>query len=125
MAVALAEIETAFDQTAALNDFKLRIERLIRFGARHPAVRARFAARAALLARCDLGGAIVTVERWWREERKALQIASLFGHGNRLPLETLRELRVILRLMRYRRKQTEFSAIVAALLDQPAAMAAE
>jgi hypothetical protein len=126
MAAALAEIETAFDQAAAVNNFKLRVERLVRLGVQHPAVRARFAARAALLAGCDdLGGAIVIVERWWREERKALQIASLFGHGNRLSLETLRELRLILRLLRYRRKQAEFSAIIAALLNQPTAIAAE
>ena len=125
MAIALAEIGTAFDQAAAINSFKLRIERLIRLGAGDPAVRARFAARAALLAGCDLGGAVVTVERWWREERKALQVASLFGHGSRLSLETLRELRLIVRLLRYQRRQADFHAIMAALSDQPAAIAAE
>jgi hypothetical protein len=125
MAVALTEIEAAFDQSAAVNNFKIRVERLVRLGVQHPAVRARFTARAALIAGGDLGAAIVTVERWWREERKALQIASLFGHGNRLSLETLRELLLVLRLLRYARKHAEFPVMVAALLDQPAAIAAE
>lgn len=125
MAIALAEIGTAFDQAAAVNSFKLRVERLVRLGVRHPAVRARFAARAALLAGGDLGGAIVTADRWWREERKALAVASLFGHGSRLSLETLRELRLILRLLRFTRRQAEFPAIVAALSERPLAVAAE
>jgi hypothetical protein len=125
MAIVLAEIGTAFDQAAAVNDFKLHVERLIGLGAHHPTVRARFATRAALLAGCDLGGAIVTVERWWREERKALQVASLFGHGSRLSVETLRELRLMLRLMRFKHRQADFPAIIAGLSGQLTAIAAE
>jgi hypothetical protein len=65
------------------------------------------------------------VERWWRDERKAFQIASAFGYGTRLSLEILCELRLILRLMRFKRMQSEFSAVLTALCDMPAEMAAE
>jgi hypothetical protein len=125
MTIALAEIGVAFDRAAAVNSFKLRVERLIRLGAEHPMVLARFGARAAPLPGHDLDAAIVTVDGWWREERKALQIASLFGHGNRLSLETLRELRLILRLMRFKHWRAEFVATLAALNHQPTAIAAE
>ena len=48
------------------------------------------------------------MERWWRDERKAFQIASALGGGTRLSLEVLRELRLILRLMRFKRMQAEY-----------------
>jgi hypothetical protein len=111
--------------TAAVNDFKLRVERLLRLGPQHPAVRARFAARAERLSGRDLTAAITIVERWWRDERRAFQIASAFGYGNRLSLEVLRELRLALRLLRCKRMHAEFSAIVAALCDDVLAQAAE
>ena len=38
--VALTEIGAAFDQAAVINGFKIRVERLIRRGPRHPALRA-------------------------------------------------------------------------------------
>jgi hypothetical protein len=123
--VALAEIGAAFDQSAAINSFKIRVERLIRRGPHHPALRARFGARAALLHGRDLDAAIATVERWWRDERKAFQIASALGGGSRLSLEVLRELRLILRLMRFKRLAAEFYEIVGALCDRPRALAAE
>ncbi len=87
MDAALAQIGAAFDEAAAINAFKLRVERLLRLGPDDPAVRARFGARAAMLSGRDLGAAIVLVERWWRDERKAFQIASALGCGNRLSLE--------------------------------------
>jgi hypothetical protein len=62
---------------------------------------------------------------WWRAERKAFQIASAFGRGSRLSLDVLSELRLMLRLMRWKRMQAEFPAIVGALCDEPVAMAAE
>ncbi|MDR3419692.1 MAG: hypothetical protein P4L80_00355 [Xanthobacteraceae bacterium] len=46
MAVALAQIGTAFDEAASINTFKIRIERLIQLDPNHPALRARFGARA-------------------------------------------------------------------------------
>jgi hypothetical protein len=125
MDAALTQIGAAFDEAAAINGFKLRVERLLRLGPYHTAVRARFGARAQLLIGRSLDAAIVLVERWWRDERKAFQIASALGCGSRLSLEVLRELRLVLRLMRLKRMQAEFSAIIAALCDEPIAMAAE
>ena len=125
MAAALAQIGAAFDDAATINAFKMRIDRLIRLGPDHPVVRARFGARAAMVSGRNLDGAIIAVERWWRDERKAFQIASAFGRATRLSLEILSELRLILRLMRFKRMDAEYAAIVAAFCDMPMAVAAE
>jgi hypothetical protein len=50
MAIALAQIGAAFDAAAVANAFKIRVEHLLRLGPQHPAVRARFGARAEMLA---------------------------------------------------------------------------
>jgi hypothetical protein len=123
--VAVAQINAAFDEASAINAFKLRVERLLRLGPQHPAVRARFGRRAELLRGRHLDAAIVLLERWWRAERKAFQIARAFGRGSRLSLDVLSELRLILRLMRWKRMQAEFPAIVDALRDEPVQLAAE
>ena len=86
---ALAQIDAAFDEAAAINAFKLRVERQLRRGPSHPAVRARYAARAEVLQGRSLDLAIALVERWWRDERRAYLIASALGRGVRLPLEVL------------------------------------
>jgi hypothetical protein len=125
MSATLAQIAAAFDEAAAINNFKVRAERLIRLGPHHPCVRARFGARAALLAGCDLDAAITRAERWWHDERKAFQIASALGCGTRLSLEILHELRLILRLMRCKRMTTEYEATLTALCRVPMAAAAE
>jgi len=125
MAAALAQIGAAFDEAATINAFKMRIDRLIRLGPDHPVVRARFGTRAAMVSGRNLDGAILVVEHWWRDERKAFQIASAFGRAPRLSLEILSELRLILRLMRFKRMDVEYTAIVAALCDVPMAVAAE
>jgi hypothetical protein len=114
MAVALAHIGAAFDQAAVINELKLRIERAFALGPDHAAVRARYGGRAAALADLSLDEAIVRVERWRRHERKAFQIASVFGRATRLSLEVLGELRVMLRLMRKKNMQAEFATIRAA-----------
>jgi hypothetical protein len=111
MAVALAHISAAFNEAAVIHGFKLRVERTIALGPDHAAVQARYGVRAALLAGCDLDAAMVRVERWWRDERKAFQIASVFGCGTRLSLEVLSELRLILRLMRRKNMHAEFETI--------------
>jgi hypothetical protein len=125
IAAALAQIDAAFDQAAAINAFKLRVERQLRRGPSHPAVRARYAARAELLHGRSLDAAIALVERWWRDERRAFLIASALGRGVRLPLDVLHELRLILRLMRCNRMHAQFPTIVAAVCDQSNTMAAE
>jgi len=122
---ALAEIGAAFDESAAIFDFKLKVERVLCRGPRHPAVQARFGARAAMLAGASLDGAIARAERWWRDERKAFQIASALGCGSRLSYETLRELRLILRWLRYRRMGAEFGALIAAVCGEEMVEAAE
>ncbi len=125
MAAALAQINATFDEAAAVNAFKLRVERQLSRGPSHPAVRARYAGRAALLQGRSLDAAIALVERWWRDERRAFLIASALGRGVRLPLDVLKELRLILRLMRFQRMQAQFPTIVAAVCDEPTALAAE
>jgi hypothetical protein len=122
---ALAGIGAAFDEAAKINALKLRVERQLRLGPLHPAVRARFGARTALLRGRSLDAAIALAERWWRDERRAFVIASALGRGVRLPIEVLAELRLILRLMRVKHMQAEFPAIVAAVCDESSAMAAE
>jgi len=125
MAAALAQIGAAFDEAASINALKMRVEQMLRLGPRHPAVRARFGARAALLYGRSLDASVILVERWWRDERKAFQIAAALGCGSRLSLEVLRELRLVLRLMRFKRMQSSFAAIVEALDNKPLATAAE
>lgn len=125
MDAALAEIGAAFDEAAVINALKLRVEETLRRGPQHPAVRARFSARAELLHSRNLDSAIALAERWWRTERKAFQIASVFGRGNSLSLDVLAELRLILRLMRWKRMRGHFVAILAALCDDPIRTAAE
>lgn len=125
LAPALAQIGAAFDETAAICAFKTRVERLLRLPPHHPALHARFGARAEMLAGRDLDSAVIAIEHRWRDERKAFQIASALGCGTRLSLEVLSELQLILRWMRLRRMDREFEAAVAALTDEPAAIAAE
>jgi hypothetical protein len=124
MAAAMAQIDAAFGEAAMVNSFKMRVERSMRLGPGHPAVRARFGARATMLFGRDLAAAIVTVERWWRDERRAFQLVSGFGCTTRLSLEVLGELRLILRLMRWQRMEAEYEAALAAL-SAPFAAAAE
>jgi hypothetical protein len=90
------QVAEAFNRAAEINSFKLRVLRWLRFGPQQPAVRARFCARAAALPQWRLAAAICEVECWWREERKVFALVSALGYGSRLPLETLRELRLIL-----------------------------
>jgi hypothetical protein len=123
--VALAEIGAAFDDAAVINGFKIRVERLLSLRPDHPALRARFGARAAMLSGRSLDAAVATVERWWHDERKAFAIASALGGGTRLSLEVLRELRLILRLMRFKRMAADFVSLVAAPREPPFATAAE
>jgi hypothetical protein len=124
MAVALAHIGAAFDEAAVIHRFKLRIERIIALGPNHAAVRARYGARTAMLADLRLDEAIVRVERWRRDERKAFQIASVFGSATRLSLEVSSELRLILRLMRRKRMHDEYEAIRAATANDIVSSAA-
>jgi hypothetical protein len=123
--VALAQIRAAFGEAAAIDSFKARVEQAFALGPRHAAVQARFGRRAAMLSARDLDAAVVIAERWWRDERKAFQIASALGLASRLSLEVLRELRLILRVMRFKRMHAQFSALVDALGEAATPRAAE
>lgn len=125
MAAALAQIGAAFDDAAVVNSFKIKVEQLIRLGPDHPAVRARFEARAAMLRGRSLDAAIVTVERWRRDEQRAFAIASAFGRGSRLSLEILSELRLLLRWLRFKRLHANYATVLAALSGAPILLAAE
>jgi hypothetical protein len=59
------------------------------------------------------------------DERKAFQIANALGCATRLSLEVLGELRLILRLMRWKKMHREFREIVAMLCEAPITAAAE
>jgi hypothetical protein len=73
----------------------------------------------------SLGTAAVVAERCWRDERRAFQLASALGYGNRHSLEVLRELRLILRLMRAKRMDGFYDEIIATLRDTQMPLAAE
>jgi hypothetical protein len=122
---ALAQIGAAFDECAAVNGFKLRVECWLQLSPQDAAVRARFGRRATLLTGRSLDAAVIMTERSWRDERKAFQIASVLGYGNRLSLDVLRELRLILRLMRFKRMQAAFDAAIAETCEPALAVAAE
>ena len=123
--IALAKIDAAFDRVAAINAFKIRVELLLQTDRHHPALRARFGARAGMLTGRSLDASVLAVERWWRNEQQAFAIASAFGGGHRLSLDVLGELRLILRLMRFKRAEKEFHALVEALSAPSTAIAAE
>ena len=120
---AVAQIHSTFGRAGEIDAFKHRVAHWLRLGPQHPAVRARFRARALALRQWQLDAAIREIEFWWREERKAFALASALGYGSRLPLETLRELRLMLRLMRTKRMAAEFGAIAAAVCEEAEAMA--
>jgi hypothetical protein len=76
--------------------------------ATQPANKLRYRAGARMLRGRSLAAAIATVECWHKAERKAFQIASLFGRPPRLPLIVLSELRLILRVFRRRGMARQF-----------------
>jgi hypothetical protein len=115
LAAALAAIEAAFDRAAVVNDLKIAVERHISRGPVHPAVRARFAARIALLRGRSLEDALATIERWRRDEQRVFAIAGAFGRGSRLGLQVLDELRLLLRWLRFKRFDAEYVDALAEL----------
>ena len=116
--VALAKIDAAFGHSAAINGFKIRVELLLQTDIHHPALRARFGARAEMLAGYDIDAAVQAIERRWRTETKAFAIASALGGGTRLSLDVLRDLRLILRWMRFKRIADSF-AVIRSVVNQP------
>jgi hypothetical protein len=81
-------------------------------------------ARAALLRTCDLDAAIVTIERWRRDEQRAFAIASAFGRGSGLSLQVLDELRLLLRWLRFKRLHAAYANARAELCGNAAMLEA-
>lgn len=104
---ACAAIDREFSHSSDVVRFKRRIRTILR-EPDHPAVAARYGARARWLRRCSLAVAVTCVGNEWRTERHAFQVASAFGRGTRLSVEVLSELRLILRWFRFRRMDAEF-----------------
>ena len=101
------------------------IERVRRAAAEVPAEQRSAMAIALAQIGAAFDAAIAVAERWWRDERRAFQIESVFGCTPRLSLEVLRDLRLILRWMRFKRMAAQYSAIIEALGEARAARAAE
>jgi hypothetical protein len=117
MEAAKAMIDAAFGEAALCTDFKARVAAALATGTAHPANKLRYRARARMLRGKGLAAAIATVERWHKAERKAFQVASLFGRPPRLPLIVLSELRLILRVFRRSGMADQFPALVESLLE--------
>ena len=115
-AATLAAIDRQFGEAAIYRSFKARVRFALRHGAGHPAVRARYAGRGLGMRGFTLDRAILYVERWYRDERKAFQVASAYGRGTRLSVVILEELRLLLRWLRLKNKHSRFREIVADLL---------
>jgi len=98
-----AAIEAAFDESAGINSFKRRVEYAIKRGTGHPANRARYGGRLRALQDMNLADAIAAVEGWYRREEKHINDSLLIRYApqpSTLSLEVLRELRLMLRMLR-------------------------
>jgi hypothetical protein len=116
MATALQEfdalIEAEFGPAAVNREFKNRVRRFIRLGTGHEEVRARYGARLARLRHCGIGRAIRRIEEDFRAERRTFQILHVLGLSHdRLSLEVLRELRLLLRFARRSEYRAHYRAI--------------
>jgi hypothetical protein len=123
--IALAQIAVAFSCAAEINSFKFRVERWLRLGPEHPAVRARFRARTAALPQWQLDAAIREVERWWARgaqgfrarQRARLRLATADRGTPRATAD--------LAVDSFQRDGAEFEAIAAAVYEHDIALAAE
>jgi len=120
---ALAAIDATFSPAMRHSLFKRRVAALIRSGAAHPEVRARYQRLAERYARADLSTAVVIVERLYRAEVDARAAAvRLWGRCSRprLALMLLQELRLVLRMVR-RYAPARYPRLVTALLESEGA----
>ena len=116
MAAALAQIGREFGPGLGHRMLKGRARAALKAGTLHPAVQARYRGRAEMLRGCRLNNAIVLVETWHREERKAFQVMSAFAARPRLPLMVLEECRLLLRYLRRRGWAGAFPSLIGDLL---------
>lgn len=106
---ALAQIDATFGPAWDANFLKRSVDDVIRMGADHPEVRARYAGRAIASGARTLAEAIDAVELWRAAEMRRPK-------PSRLSLQVLAELRLILRLMRWRALAWAYPLVVSALL---------
>lgn len=105
----IAQINATFGRAFDANHLKLACESIIRMGADHPEVRARFAGRARASAASTLADAIAVVDLWRAAELQRPK-------PSRLSLQALAELRLLLRLMRHRGLAWAFPLVMSAVL---------
>jgi hypothetical protein len=108
---AIARINATFGPAWDANYLKLSCESIIRMGADHPAVRARYTGRAEASGAGTLAEAIAVVEVWRAAELRRPK-------PSRLSLQVLAELRLLLRLMRRRGLAWAFPLVMSALLGE-------
>lgn len=119
---ALAEVGRAFGHPPVL--FKVRVRRFMRRGAGHPANRARYGARARVIAACSyIETAIAVIEGQYRAEIQKFGHEAAIGAGQRLSTMVLAEMRLVLRFMRARKMGLQ--PVIADVLGETFAEAAE
>lgn len=111
----LDAIDRLFGEPAIVLDLKRRVRKVLRLGAGHPAVRARYHGRAVQFGCSTLHQAIREADRRYLLELHSFQIAAGLGHGSRLSVMVLEEVRLILRWLRRAGLEAEFSDILAEL----------
>ena len=124
MTAALAAIDQAFGPGSDTRALKCRCRRVLRFP-EWQCWKARYGRRAAHVVEaviCHqasngmsapvLAIAINIIERQYRDERRAVQIAAALGRGNGLSVMVLRELRLLLRYLRASGMAREFPKII-------------
>lgn len=116
MAAALDRIERECGMSAVHKRLKDRCRFVLRRGPAHPAVKARYGARAAMMWGFSTWRAVLWVERCYADELRAFEIACSYGRGTRLSVVILEEMRLILRWLR-RNWPGDFRALVAEVLE--------
>lgn len=119
--VALTAAGAVADHSAGIALFKQRVLNAIRLGAGHPTVRARYGRRAAQLRHYSLNAAIYLTDKWLREEKRKFSLGSaIYGGGNRLSVEVLKEMCLLLRLLRRSKYHSYLPGIIAFVLGASA-----
>jgi hypothetical protein len=107
----LRDVAALGGPAAETNRFKQRCRRMIRYGAGHPAVFARYWARAKALRGCTAAEAVAIVEVWYGTEKRRWR-----SNDHRLSLMVLSELRLLVRLMRA--KRLDLQPVIADVLGE-------
>ena len=120
----LAQVDAEFSEAAVVNSRKLRVERAIARGLYNPANRARYSKLVESLRYLPLDNAIRILEKRYRHNARAFLIARAFSSPNPLPLDIIRELILMLRLLRRSEYRRHYHTMVRAVLDETDQLAA-